>query len=93
MSDTDIVKEFLQKSYENLYRLDRKLVGLEIDPRDVNALVSVFRTIHTIEGTCSRLRERPNTSGSEVESHVRGSAFEGKVSLECADSCCESATL
>ena len=29
MSDSDIVKDFLQESYENLDRLDRELVGLE----------------------------------------------------------------
>lgn len=30
MSDSDIVKDFLQESYENLDRLDRELVGLDI---------------------------------------------------------------
>jgi two-component system chemotaxis sensor kinase CheA len=52
MSDSDIVKDFLQESSENLDRLDRELVGLEKNPRDANALASVFRTVHTIKGTC-----------------------------------------
>jgi len=55
MSDSDIVKDFLQESYENLDRLDRELVGLEKNPRDSDALASVFRTIHTIKGTCGFL--------------------------------------
>ena len=55
MSDSDIVKDFLQESYENLDRLDRELVGLEKNPRDAEALASVFRTIHTIKGTCGFL--------------------------------------
>ena len=55
MSDSDIVKDFLQESYENLDRLDRELVGLEKNPRDAAALASVFRTIHTIKGTCGFL--------------------------------------
>src|ERR1700733_4669164 len=55
MSDSDIVKDFLQESYENLDRLDRELVGLEKNPRDTDALASVFRTIHTIKGTCGFL--------------------------------------
>ncbi|MFY9729958.1 MAG: Hpt domain-containing protein [Candidatus Acidiferrales bacterium] len=55
MSDSDIVKDFLQESYENLDRLDRELVGLEKNPRDADALASVFRTIHTIKGTCGFL--------------------------------------
>jgi two-component system, chemotaxis family, sensor kinase CheA len=55
MSDSYIVKDFLQESYENLDRLDRELVGLEKNPRDTDALASVFRTIHTIKGTCGFL--------------------------------------
>jgi len=57
MSDTDgdIVKDFLVESYENLDRLDRDLVGLEKNPHDRDALAGVFRTIHTIKGTCGFL--------------------------------------
>jgi two-component system, chemotaxis family, sensor kinase CheA len=55
MSDSDIVRDFLVESYENLDRLDRELVGLEKDPNDAPALASVFRTIHTIKGTCGFL--------------------------------------
>jgi two-component system chemotaxis sensor kinase CheA len=54
-SDGDIVKDFLVESYENLDRLDRELVGLEKNPEDRDALASVFRTIHTIKGTCGFL--------------------------------------
>jgi two-component system, chemotaxis family, sensor kinase CheA len=55
MSDAEIVKDFLVESYENLDRLDRDLVGLEKNPRDREALAGVFRTIHTIKGTCGFL--------------------------------------
>src|SRR5579863_3465227 len=55
MSDSDIVKDFLAECYENLDRLDRELVELEKDPGDREALASVFRTIHTIKGTCGFL--------------------------------------
>ncbi len=55
MSDSDIVKDFLAESYENLDRLDRDLVGLEKNPSDRDALAGVFRTIHTIKGTCGFL--------------------------------------
>jgi two-component system, chemotaxis family, sensor kinase CheA len=55
MSDSDIVKDFLVESSENLDRLDRELVGLEKNPTDRDALASVFRTIHTIKGTCGFL--------------------------------------
>src|SRR3982075_2590216 len=53
--DSDIVKDFLVESSENLDRLDRELVGLEKNPHERDALSSVFRTIHTIKGTCGFL--------------------------------------
>ncbi len=55
MSDSDIVQDFLVESDENLDRLDRDLVGLEKNPHDKDALAGVFRTIHTIKGTCGFL--------------------------------------
>src|SRR5260370_42021420 len=55
MSDSDIVQDFLAESRENLDRLDRELVGLEKHPHDRDTLASVFRTIHTIKGTCGFL--------------------------------------
>jgi len=45
----------LVESAENLDRLDRDLVGLEKNPGDKDALAGVFRTIHTIKGTCGFL--------------------------------------
>jgi two-component system chemotaxis sensor kinase CheA len=55
MSDSDIVQDFLVESSENLDRLDRDLIGLEKNPKDNDALAGVFRTIHTIKGTCGFL--------------------------------------
>ncbi|HTZ47992.1 MAG TPA: Hpt domain-containing protein, partial [Verrucomicrobiae bacterium] len=55
MAENDIVSDFLVESYESLDRLDRELVGLEKNPGDRNALAGVFRTIHTIKGTCGFL--------------------------------------
>jgi two-component system chemotaxis sensor kinase CheA len=53
MTEPDpIVKEFLVESYENLDQLDRDFVALEQNPQDPARLGSVFRTIHTVKGTC-----------------------------------------
>jgi HPt (histidine-containing phosphotransfer) domain-containing protein len=54
MSD-DIVREFLVESSENLDLLDRELINLEKDPGNRGTLASIFRTIHTIKGTCGFL--------------------------------------
>ena len=48
----ETVKEFLIESHENLDRLDRDLIVLEREPRHRESLASIFRTIHTIKGTC-----------------------------------------
>jgi len=62
----DVVKEFLVESHENLDRLDRELVELEQDPHDRENLASIFRTIHTLKGTCGFL----GFSRLEAISHV-----------------------
>ena len=52
MQDQDVIREFLIESHENLSRLDQELVELEKRPQDTALLASIFRTIHTIKGTC-----------------------------------------
>lgn len=52
MQDQDVIREFLVESHENLSRLDQELVELENHPKDTELLASIFRTIHTIKGTC-----------------------------------------
>jgi len=51
----EIVAEFLVESYESLDRLDRDLLALERDPESHDVLASIFRTMHTIKGTCGFL--------------------------------------
>ena len=51
----EIVKDFLIESHENLDRLDQELVKLESAPSSTDLLASVFRTIHTIKGSCGFL--------------------------------------
>ena len=53
--DQEIIREFLVESHENLSRLDQELVELENRPKDAALLGGVFRTIHTIKGTCGFL--------------------------------------
>ncbi|MEX0727676.1 MAG: Hpt domain-containing protein, partial [Planctomycetaceae bacterium] len=50
--DDDILQEFLAESWENLSRLDNEIVRLEKEPKNADLLASIFRTIHTIKGTC-----------------------------------------
>ncbi len=50
--EDDILQEFLAESWENLGRLDTEIVQLEREPDNGELLGSIFRTIHTIKGTC-----------------------------------------
>ncbi|MDX2052225.1 MAG: chemotaxis protein CheW [Polyangiaceae bacterium] len=52
----DVVKEFLVESHENLSALEQDLVRLEQTPDDSKeALARIFRTVHTVKGTCGFL--------------------------------------
>ena len=51
----ELIKDFLVESNENLDRLDSELVKLETDPSSQDLLSSIFRTIHTIKGSCGFL--------------------------------------
>ncbi len=53
--DQEVIREFLVESHENLSRLDQELVELEKRPKDAALLASIFRTFHTIKGTCGFL--------------------------------------
>ena len=55
MEDQEIISEFLIESNENLARLDQEMVQLEERPNDTELLSSIFRTVHTIKGTCGFL--------------------------------------
>jgi two-component system chemotaxis sensor kinase CheA len=52
MEFSEEVREFLIESNENLGVLDIEVVELEKNPEDEQRIASVFRTIHTIKGTC-----------------------------------------
>jgi two-component system, chemotaxis family, sensor kinase CheA len=81
MSDSDIVQDFLIESAENLDRLDRELVGLEKNPQDTAALAGIFRTIHTIKGTCGFLGFNKLEKVAHVGENLLTRLRDGKVTL------------
>jgi chemotaxis protein histidine kinase CheA len=81
MSDNDIVQDFLAESSENLDRLDRELVSLEKNPHDRDALASVFRTIHTIKGTCGFLGFEKLEKVTHVGESLLARLRDGQLSL------------
>lgn len=77
----DIVKDFLVESYENLDQLDRNFVALEKDPTSHDLLSSIFRTIHTIKGTCGFLGFGKLESVAHVGESLLSRLRDGLLSL------------
>ena len=77
----DLIKEFLVESTENLDHVDRDLLTLEKDPRNADALGSVFRTIHTIKGTCGFLGFRTLESVAHVGESLLSRVRDGGLSF------------
>src|SRR5215468_4393956 len=50
-----LLEEFLVESHENLDQLDQDLVALEEDPANRELLSCIFRTMHTLKGSCGFL--------------------------------------
>jgi two-component system chemotaxis sensor kinase CheA len=80
MSD-DIVREFLVESSENLDLLDRELINLEKDPGNRSTLASIFRTIHTIKGTCGFLGFTKLESVAHVGENLLSKLRDGELAL------------
>jgi len=77
----DVVREFLVESNENLDQLDRDLVALEKDPQAASILASIFRTIHTIKGTCGFLGFSKLESVTHVGESLLSKMREGELVL------------
>jgi two-component system, chemotaxis family, sensor kinase CheA len=77
----DVVREFLVESYENLEQLDRDLVLLEQDRSSQSTLGSIFRTIHTIKGTCGFLGFWKLESVAHVGENLLSKLRDGELHL------------
>jgi two-component system chemotaxis sensor kinase CheA len=83
-SDEEIVLAFLEESHENLDQLDRDLVALEVNPTDQALLAQVFRTIHTIKGTCGFLGFHRLETLSHAGENLLGAVRDGQLRLDAA---------
>ncbi|MCC7013459.1 MAG: chemotaxis protein CheA [Planctomycetes bacterium] len=78
----DVVAEFLVESYENLDRLDSDLLALESNPQAREMLASIFRTIHTIKGTCGFLGFGRLESLTHVGESLLSLLRDGKLGMD-----------
>ena len=78
---SSIIGEFLTESYENLDQLDQHLVDLEANPGEKGLLASIFRTIHTIKGTCGFLGFTKLESVAHVGENLLSKLRDGDLSM------------
>lgn len=78
----EVIKEFLVESYENLDELDRSLVQLESKPDDRGRLAAIFRTVHTIKGTCGFLGLSKLEKVTHVGENLLSKLRDGELRLQ-----------
>jgi len=83
-----LVTDFLIESIENLDRVDQELLVLEQQPDSGDVVASVFRSIHTIKGTCSFLEfenlEAVTHAGEALLSELRDGGLAMNSSIASA---------
>ena len=80
----DLLRDFLTESSENLQQLDCDIVALERTPGDRELLRSIFRTIHTIKGTCGFLGLERLEHVAHAAENVLALLREGALSADAA---------
>jgi two-component system chemotaxis sensor kinase CheA len=79
-----IIAEFLAESVENLDQLDQDLVSLEKNPDDREVFARIFRTIHTIKGTCGFLAFQKLEAVTHVGESLLAQLRDGTLELHPA---------
>jgi len=92
--DEELLNEFLVESNENMAEIEQQLMALEASPDDEGLLDAIFRTVHTVKGSCgfiglTRLQEVAH-AGEDLLGRMRSTKFRAtpdivSLLLECAD--------
>ena len=77
-----LLGEFLVESHENLDRADRDFIALERDPSDRETLARIFRTVHTIKGSCGFLGLGKLEALAHAGESLMGRLRDGELTLD-----------
>jgi two-component system chemotaxis sensor kinase CheA len=80
----EATKEFLIETHEYLEQLDTDLVGLEKSPAPGDALRRIFRTLHTIKGSCAFLNFPHLEAVAHAGENLLGKLRDGERALNPA---------
>jgi two-component system, chemotaxis family, sensor kinase CheA len=79
MEDSEMIQEFVVECRENLDQFDKDLIDLESDSNPSGLMESIFRTIHTIKGSCGLIGLVKLESITHVGENLLGKIQQGKV--------------
>ena len=79
MEDSEMIQEFVVECRENLDQFDKDLISLENDSNPSDLMESVFRTIHTIKGSCGLIGLVKLESITHVGENLLGKIQQDKV--------------
>ena len=82
--DEDIIREFVQEGNEQLADADNRLLDLEKNPSDDEALNAVFRSFHTIKGLAGFLNLEDLQTSAHAGEDLLDRARGGKLVLHGA---------
>ncbi|MDQ6966292.1 MAG: Hpt domain-containing protein, partial [Mariprofundaceae bacterium] len=92
--DEELLGEFLVESNENMAAIEQQLMQLEANPEDAALLDAIFRTVHTVKGSCGfiglKKLEKVAHAGENVLGKMRSTRYPAppeivSMLLECAD--------
>lgn len=85
MSEMDeVIQDFLVESYEALEQIDQELIVLEEGSASSDSLASIFRSVHTIKGTCGFLGFKNLESVSHVGENLLSALRDGELTMTTA---------
>jgi two-component system chemotaxis sensor kinase CheA len=79
--DPEMVAAFVGEAAEHLELAESKLLAVEANPEDMDALNAVFRSFHTVKGSAGFLELHPISRLAHAGEDLLDAAREGKVRL------------
>ena len=80
----ELLQDFLAESAENLARFEQEIVELERDPNNQELLRSLFRSMHTIKGSCGFLDLARMETVAHAAEDVLGLLRDGRLAVSPA---------
>ncbi|MEQ8329937.1 MAG: hybrid sensor histidine kinase/response regulator [Longimicrobiales bacterium] len=80
----DLLREFLTESADNMLKVEQEMVELEQRPDDADLLGSIFRSMHTVKGTCGFLGLVRLEAVAHAAESVLGALRDGELDVSDA---------